>query len=81
MPARTWSRLASASSTNTTPTRRSIAVPLVSVNDDVAEQHKRREMLVCNLTERLLSLGCIDAGESDDVLDVFSVQNVDRVFG
>ena len=22
-----------------------------------------------------------DAGESDDVLDVFSVQNVDRVFG
>jgi len=23
----------------------------------------------------------IDAGESDDVLDVFSVQNVDRVFG
>jgi hypothetical protein len=36
---------------------------------------------VCNLTERLLSLGCIDAGESDDVLDVFSVQNVDRVFG
>ena len=38
-------------------------------------------MLVCNLTERLLSLECIDAGESDDVLDVFSVQNVDRVFG
>ncbi len=23
----------------------------------------------------------IDAGDSDDVLDVFSVQNVDRVFG
>jgi hypothetical protein len=38
-------------------------------------------MLVCNLTERLLSLGCIDAGESDDVLDVFSVQNVDRASG
>jgi len=27
---------------HTTPTRRSIAVPLVSVNDDVAEQHQRR---------------------------------------
>jgi hypothetical protein len=58
-----------------------MAVLPVSVNDDVAEQHQRRKMLVCNLTERLLSLGCIDAGESDDVLDVFSVRNVDRVFG
>jgi len=31
--------------------------------------------MLCNLLEQLLSLGCIDAGESDDVLDVFNVQN------